>query len=125
MKLHSIVNDLRFLNTLREEHFKHKILRELFIHSNTATSSSAAIEQLLSVGKDVLKPKRRGLTDQHFELLIYLKRWFLTFFSLALFFRGFHSLPPTCPNFSLKIGEEQKKSHHVRGSPFFSFPALG
>ena len=55
------------------EHFKNKILRDLFIHSNTTIPSSAAIERLFSVGEDVLKPKRSGLTDQNFELLVYLE----------------------------------------------------
>ena len=45
----------------------------MFIHSNNAILSSAAIERLFSVGKDVLKPKRSGLTDQHFEMLVFLK----------------------------------------------------
>ena len=55
------------------ELFINKILRDLFIHSNTAILSSAAIERLFSVEKDVLKPKRSGLTDQHFEILVFLK----------------------------------------------------
>ena len=46
----------------------------MFIDSNTAILSSAAIERLFSVGKDVLKPRRSGLTDQHFEMLVFLKR---------------------------------------------------
>ena len=46
----------------------------MFIHSNIAILSSAAIERLFSVGKDVLKPKRSGLTDQTFEMLIFLKK---------------------------------------------------
>ena len=46
----------------------------MFIHSNTAILSSAAIERLFSLGKDVLKPKRSGLTDQTFEMLVFLKR---------------------------------------------------
>ena len=54
------------------EHFKNKILRDLFmfIHSNTAIPSSAAIQRLFSVGKDVLKPKCSGLTDQHFQNVV-------------------------------------------------------
>ena len=46
------------------EHFMNKVplLRDLFIHSNTAILSSAAIERLFSVEKDALKPKRSGLT---------------------------------------------------------------
>ena len=45
----------------------------MFIDSNTAILSSAAIERLFSMGKDVLKPNRSGLTDQHFEVLVFLK----------------------------------------------------
>ena len=45
----------------------------MFIHSNTAILSSAAIERHFSVGKDVLKPKRSGLTDRNFEMLVFLK----------------------------------------------------
>ena len=45
----------------------------MFIDSNTAILSSAAIERLFSVGKDVLKPKRCGLTYQNFEMLVFLK----------------------------------------------------
>ena len=69
MKLHSIVNDLRrnFLNT------KYWGTCLMFIDSNTAILSSAAIERLFSVGKDVLKPKRTGSTDQNFEILVFLK----------------------------------------------------
>ena len=45
----------------------------MFIDSNSAILSSAAIERLFSVGKDVLKPKRSGLTGQNFEMLVFLK----------------------------------------------------
>ena len=45
----------------------------MFIDSNTAILSSTVIERLFSVGKDVLKPKRSGLTDQHFQMLVFLK----------------------------------------------------
>ena len=45
----------------------------MFIDSNSAILSSAAIERLFSVGKDVLKPKRSRLTDQNFEMLVFLK----------------------------------------------------
>ena len=44
----------------------------MFIHSNTAILSSAGLNDF-SVGKDVLKPNHSGLTDQHFELPVYLK----------------------------------------------------
>ena len=48
-------------------------LLELLIKYNTAVPSSAAVERLFSLGKDVLKPKRSGLSDEHFEMLVFLK----------------------------------------------------
>ena len=44
-----------------------------FITYNTAVPSSAAVERLFSLGKDVLKPKRGRLSDKHFEMLVFLK----------------------------------------------------
>ena len=40
---------------------------------NTTLPSSAAVERLFSLGKDILKPKRCGLSDEHFEKLAFLK----------------------------------------------------
>ena len=34
---------------------------------------SAAVERLFRIGKDILKPGRRGLSDNHFEMLSFLK----------------------------------------------------
>ena len=53
--------------------FAHKALKDVFIKSNTALPSSAAIERVFSNGKDILKPKRAGLSDTHFEMLLILK----------------------------------------------------
>ena len=44
-----------------------------FISYNTPIPSSAAVERLFSLGKDILKPKRAGLSDNHFEMLVFLK----------------------------------------------------
>ena len=46
-------------------------LPELLIHYNTALSFSAAVEQLFSNEKDILKPKRNGLGNNHFEMLVF------------------------------------------------------
>jgi hypothetical protein len=46
---------------------------ELFISYNTPIPSSAAVERMFSLGKDVLKPKRASLSDDHFEMLVFLK----------------------------------------------------
>ena len=43
-------------------------LRELLVKYNTTMLSSTAVERLFSLGKDVLKPKRSGLSDEHFEI---------------------------------------------------------
>ena len=53
--------------------FQNDALKNLFIRYNTALPSSATIERVFSVGKDILKPKRAGLSDDHFEMLIFLK----------------------------------------------------
>ena len=51
--------------------FPHKILKELFIETNTALSSSASAESVFSIEKDLLKPKRAGLSDARFEMLLF------------------------------------------------------
>ena len=40
---------------------------------DTTLPSSAAEERLFSLAKDILKPKRCGLSDEHFEMLAFLK----------------------------------------------------
>ncbi|KAG7167788.1 hypothetical protein Hamer_G010183 [Homarus americanus] len=45
-------------------------MRELFIKYNTPIPSSAAVERMFSMGKDVLRPKRSRMTDKHFEMLV-------------------------------------------------------
>ena len=64
---------------------------------NTTILSGATIERLFSVGKDVLKLKRSGLTDQQFEMLVFLKGAcnrsvvfnFLTLVASCIFFNSF------------------------------------
>ena len=46
-----------------------ELIVELLFHYNTALPSSAAIERLFSIGKDILKSKRCGLSDNHFEMI--------------------------------------------------------
>ena len=72
LQLRNVNNKIKLLSSI-PLHFKSKILMNLFIQYNTALPSSAAVERLFSVGKDVLKPKRSGLTDEHFEMLFFLK----------------------------------------------------
>ena len=59
--------------------FKDSDLLALFINYNTAVPSSAVVERLFFLGKDVLKPKRVELTNKHFEMLVFLKEAWLTF----------------------------------------------
>ena len=51
----------------------HHGLKKMFRKFNTPIPSSAAVERLFSLGKDVLKPKRSDLTDDHFEMLVFLR----------------------------------------------------
>ena len=48
-------------------------LNDLFLEYNTAIPSSAAIERFFSLVKKILKPKRSGLSDNHFQMLLFLK----------------------------------------------------
>ncbi|KAG7155721.1 hypothetical protein Hamer_G023875, partial [Homarus americanus] len=58
-----------FKKTFDKDTFPNKAMRELFIKYNTHIPSSAAMECMLSMGKDVLRPKRSRMSDKHFEML--------------------------------------------------------
>ena len=47
--------------------------KNVFVKLNTPLLSSAAVERLFSLGKDVLGPKRASLSDEHFEIMVFLK----------------------------------------------------
>jgi hypothetical protein len=49
------------------------ILASLFTKFNTPVPSSAAVERLFSIGKDILRAKRASLSDENFEMLMFLK----------------------------------------------------
>ena len=53
--------------------FACKPLVELIIRYNTPIPSGAAVERMFSLRKDILKPKRSSLSDDHFEILVFLK----------------------------------------------------
>ena len=85
---------IKFLKTLLEKVLLHsklfplKSLKDIFTKYNTVLSSSAAAKRLCFLNKDALKQKRSGLTDQHFEMLFFLKdvRICVFFFCLVLLF---------------------------------------
>ncbi len=49
------------------------LIKHLFLELNTGLPSSAAVERLLSLGGRVLTPTRTLLSDEHFEMLVFLK----------------------------------------------------
>jgi hypothetical protein len=49
------------------------ILMQLFLQYNTPVPSSAAVERFFSMGKDILRPKRATLSDENFEILMFLR----------------------------------------------------
>jgi len=53
--------------------FPNSQFRDMFIRYNSAIPSSAAVERIFSIGKDILKPKRSGFSDEHFVMLVFLK----------------------------------------------------
>ncbi|XP_042229003.1 zinc finger BED domain-containing protein 4-like [Homarus americanus] len=59
--------------TFDKDTFPNKAMRELFIKYNTPIPSSAAVERMFSMGKDVLRPKRCRMSDKHFEMLVFLR----------------------------------------------------
>ena len=61
-----------FLDASRERHVNasclnscvmHEALKRVFIKMNTVVPSSAAVERVFSIEKDILKLKRSGLSD--------------------------------------------------------------
>jgi hypothetical protein len=50
-----------------------KALIDLFVRYNTAMPSSAAVERLFSLGKDINRAKRSSLSDESFNMLMFTK----------------------------------------------------
>jgi len=50
-----------------------QVLIDLFIKYNTAIPSSAAVERLFSIGKDILTAKRAKLSDANVDKLMFMK----------------------------------------------------
>jgi len=53
--------------------FPTKAFQNAFFRYNTPIPSSAAVERMFSMGKDILKPKRSKMSDEHFQMLVFLR----------------------------------------------------
>ena len=58
---------------LEEKDFSNAFLKDLFICYNAPIPSSAAVERLFFLEKDILRPKRCRMTDKYFEMLLFLR----------------------------------------------------
>ena len=52
----------------------HEKLKLLFVKYNTALPSGAAVERLFSTEKDIIRLKKAGLSNEHFNMLVLFKR---------------------------------------------------
>ena len=49
------------------------VLMDLFVRFNTPIPSSAAVERLFSIAKDILRDKRSSLSDENFNMLLFMR----------------------------------------------------
>ncbi len=49
------------------------VFKELFVKFNTPVPSSAAVERIFSIGKDILRAKRASLSDENFDILMFMR----------------------------------------------------
>jgi hypothetical protein len=49
------------------------VLSKLLVKYKTAVPSSAAVERLFNLGKDILRAKRARLSDKNFKMMMFMR----------------------------------------------------
>ena len=67
------INDQLSRNSWIPNSFSDKRFGDLFIKYSTSISSNAAVQRILSLAKDIMRPTRSRLIDKRFEMVMLLR----------------------------------------------------
>ena len=67
------INDQLSRNSWIPNSFSDKRFGDLFIKYSTSISSNAAVQRILSLAKDIMRPTRSRLIDKRFEMVMFLR----------------------------------------------------
>ena len=62
-----------FERSVYTEFFTFSLIKKVFLATNTSLPPSASVERLFSMDGQIMTPRRNGLSDDHFEMLLLLR----------------------------------------------------